>query len=331
MACQGHFVYFCRMKRLPYAKYAKTAWNLISDGGRSFPYYASFKVTSVCHFSCSFCNIWKGPKETLEREQALAILRNLGRSSIFLTSLEGGEPLLHPHIEDILEEGHRQPFYLMLTTSQRDLLDYPWEKWSKWVDFLEVSIDEGHRNLELFDALPEMRKYDLVVSVQTVVRAQDQGDMARKTAICAKNGCKILLMPAVDLENAKHDFPEFLSFEREVMALKKQYPTTVITPTAYFRRVRMKQGGCSPASIIVNSDGSLYYPCRTLERKAVNLIDTDLMEYLQSQAAKNCRHEMKVCERACGWYQYFATPGFLNPVEFWDAFRPYAGDFFKRK
>lgn len=318
------------MKRLPLAKYSKTAWSLLSDGGRSLPYYASFKVTSVCHFSCSFCNIWKGPKETLSREDSLAILKNLGRSSIFMTSLEGGEPLLHPHIEDILEEGHRQPFYLMLTTSQRNLLEYPWEKWSKWVDFLEISIDEGHRNLELFDALPEMRRHGLVISVQTVVRAQDQADMARKTEICARNGMKILLMPAVELEGAKHDFPEFLSFEKEVLDLKKRYPTTVITPKAFFRRVRMKQGGCSPSSIIINSDGSLYYPCRTLERKACNLVHTDLMEYIRSQEAVGYRQEMKTCERACGWYQYFATPGFLNPVEFWDAFRPYAGDFWRK-
>lgn len=301
------------------------------DGGHSFPYYASFKITSVCHFSCSFCNIWKQPKETLERDDALAIMRNLGRSSIFLTSLEGGEPLLHPHIEEILEEGSRQPFYLMLTTSQRNLLEYPWSQWQKWVDFLEISIDEGHRNLELFDLLPAMRQYDMVVSVQTVVRAQDQADMERKTRICAENGCKILLMPAVNLDNAKHDFPEFESFEKSVLALKKQYPYTVITPKAFFRRVRMTKGGCSPSSIIVNSDGSLYYPCRTLERKAVRLQDTDLMEYLASENAKACRQEMKVCERQCGWYQYYATPSFLNPLDFWDAFRPYAGDFLHKR
>ncbi|HSQ41865.1 MAG TPA: hypothetical protein VLM37_06275, partial [Fibrobacteraceae bacterium] len=219
--------------------------------------------------------------------------------------------------------------YLMLTTSQRNLLEYPWPKWSQWVDFLEVSIDEGHRNMELFDVLPEMARYDVVLSVQTVVRAQDQGDMARKTKICAKNGCKILLMPAVELDGACHDFPEFLEFEREVISLKKRYPTTVITPRAYFRRVHRKHGGCSPASIIVNSDGFLYYPCRTLERKAVNLVDTDLMTYLRSPVAQACRQEMRDCTRDCGWYQYFATPSFLNPRDFWDAFRPYAADFFR--
>lgn len=315
------------MKTLPFSKYAKTAKNLILDGGRTYPYYASFKITSVCHFSCSFCNIWKGPKETLSLEDSLAVLRNLGRSSIFMTSLEGGEPLLHPHIEEILQEAYRQPFYLMLTTSQRNLLDYPWERWQKWVDFLEISIDEGHNNLQLFDALPEMCRYDMAISVQTVVRAQDQPFMERKTEICHRNGVRILLMPAVNLQDAKHDFPEFISFEKEVLRLKKKYPYTVITPKAFFRRVRMKRGGCSPSSIIINSDGSLYYPCRTLERKVGKMQTDDLMKYLVTQNAVENRAEMKRCEIQCGWYQYFATPSFLNPLEFADAFAPYFKEF----
>ena len=315
------------MKILPISKYLKTAKNLIFDGGRVNPNYASYKLTSVCHFSCSFCNIWRGPKETLSLEDSIAIMRNLGRSSIFLTSLEGGEPLLHPHIEDILAEGYRQPYYLMLTTSQRNLLEYPWGKWQKWVDFLEISIDEGHNNLQLFDALPEMRRYDMAISVQTVVRAQDQQFMEKKTEICYRNGVRILLMPAVNLEGAKHDFPEFESFEKEVLRLKKKYPRTVITPKAFFRRVAMKKDGCSPSSIIINSDGSLYYPCRTLERKVAKMQDVDLMDYLRSQNAEENRIEMKECERKCGWYQYFATPSFLNPLDFMDAFSPYFKEF----
>ena len=316
------------VRSLPPSKYASTAKHLLQNWVREKnPFYASLKVTLRCQFTCDFCNIWSSPKYDLSTEDLKKIIRNLGRSSIVMTSFEGGEPLLRRDIEELLIEASKQPFYLMFTTSQRKLLSYPWEKYQKYIDFLEVSIDEGHKNLELFDVLHEINSYDMVVCVQTVVRKQDQNSMEEKVLRCFEAGCKILLMPATTLEGAEDGFPEFEAFEKEVMRLKAKYPRVIITPNSYFKRMKMKKGGCSPNSLVIDADGTLYYPCRTLELKSIKMQDNDLMEFINSQSAKEDRHTMANCERQCGWYQYFATAGFTHVSDFWDAFSPYFLDF----
>ena len=260
----------------------------------------------------------------------IQVLRNLGSSFVVLTSLEGGEPLLRKDIEILLEEAHRQPFYLLFTTSQRNLLDYPLDRYSRWIDFLHVSIDEGHDNLALFDALPQLIQYPWIVCVQTVVRDSELPALQGKVEICAATGAKILVMPAVELDNAEHDFPDPARFRREVIALKQRYPKTIITPKRYLDALN-GESGCSAASIIVDSDGGLFYPCRTLGAKPVNLTQTDLKVYLESPDAAQARTEMDQCNRRCGWYQYFAIDFFTSLAEGWESLGPYWGDFLKIK
>src|SRR6185295_13640813 len=117
-------------RKLPIKKWMKTIWCWTDNSFRGVrhPFYASFKVTNRCQFTCSFCNIWKMDKHDLDTESLVRILRNLGRSSVILTSFEGGEPLLRKDIRLLLEEARRQPFYVMFTTSQRNITSYPWKE-----------------------------------------------------------------------------------------------------------------------------------------------------------------------------------------------------------
>ncbi|TKJ42337.1 radical SAM protein [candidate division LCP-89 bacterium B3_LCP] len=316
------------IRLLPTAKMLQVARCLYKNrknGAGIYPFYASLKVTDLCGFRCSFCNVWRNPAPDLDTEGIIKVLRNLGDSSIVLTSIEGGEPLLRKDIEIILKEASQQPYYLLFTTSVRNLLDYPLETYSKWIDLFHVSIDEGHENLELFDILPEIVDLPWIVCVQTVVRDCDMGSMAEKVKTCADNGAKILIMPAVELDDAKHSFPDPARFSREVADLKKRFPRTVLTPRRYLDAIN-GESHCSAASIIIDSDGGLFYPCRTLNEKPVNLTQTDLMGYLESQDASERRSVMKTCDRLCGWYQYFAIDFFTQPGEVLESLGPYWGD-----
>jgi MoaA/NifB/PqqE/SkfB family radical SAM enzyme len=238
--------------------------------------------------------------------------------------------LLRKDIKILLEEARRQPFYVMFTTSQRKLVKYPWEEYARYIDFLEISIDEGHENLELFEQLPQMCGYGMDVTVQTVVREEDLGAMEEKVKLSRAAGARILLMPAVELEEAIHAYPPFQKFEAAVKALKKRYPATIITPNGYFRRVRMKRGGCQPDSLVINADGTLAYPCRPREDRGIRMDLVDLKTWLKSGEAVEARATMAACERQCGWYQYFATPTFSSLRDLPDALRPYFHSFFGR-
>jgi len=318
------------MRTLPARKYADTAKYLWynyrhRDQGIAYPFYASYKINLTCNFSCRFCNLWKEQDPGLPTSDVFKVLDNIGKSSIFLLSMEGGDPLLRPDFMEILEYTRRKPFYLMVTTSERGMTtNYPMRKYCKYIDFLHISIDEGHVNLEMFDELEEYVAFGSSVCVQTVVTNKDIDRLDYKVRRCWEAGAKIVIMPAVHLEGTKNHFPEFAAFRDKVMALKKQYPNIIITPDNFFTNI--ERGSCSSSSIVIDADGSLYYPCRVLPHKAINLTESSLTEYVRSVQAQQMRNLMKVCEKHCGWYQYFATSSYTSLAESYNSIRPYFGE-----
>jgi MoaA/NifB/PqqE/SkfB family radical SAM enzyme len=316
------------MRYLPVSKYARTAaytMRNLASGDIRYPFYASYKITRRCNFTCSYCEIWREPKPELSPEDALRVIENIGRSSTAMLALEGGDPLLRDDIEEVLRFAHKQPFYILFVTSERNLLERPMERLTRYIDFLHISIDEGHRNLEMFDELEEYVRWHSTVCVQIVVRARDLPELPWKIERCARAGAKALIMPAVHLDRTKNQYPEIEAFRRDCRALDNRFPDTVITPEPYLEQIA-KPHGCSASSIIIDSDGALFYPCRILGTKPVNLVEQDLMAYIESPEALEFRKVMKVCERRCGWYQYFATTAFVSPSTFMGAIRPYLKD-----
>ncbi|MFO7809804.1 MAG: radical SAM protein [Candidatus Delongbacteria bacterium] len=317
-----------KIRKLPLKKYAMSLlYSILNYSEEKYPFYASLKVTSRCHFACRFCDMKDFQTPDLSTGTMSRIIINLGRSSVFLLSMEGGEPLLRDDIEQLLIEAHKQPFYLLFTTSQKNLLEYPWHKYQKYIDFLHISIDEGHGNLFLFDQLKEINKFDMIVCVQTVVAREDQDKLEEKVSKCYSSQCKILVMPAVTLDGTEDCFPDFEKLELQIKKLKKKYPETIITPNSYFSAVKKKKGGCSPSSIIIDADGALFYPCRTLKNKTVRLQEYDLMKYINTKQARELRKKMSNCSKQCGWYQYFATSRFSGLNDLFDATAPYLREF----
>ena len=85
------------MRLLPLSHYGPTVAGLARNLVRRkavFPFYASFKVTSRCHFGCPFCNMRDNRGPDLSTSDVKSILDNLSRSPVLMTSFEGGEPLL---------------------------------------------------------------------------------------------------------------------------------------------------------------------------------------------------------------------------------------------
>jgi MoaA/NifB/PqqE/SkfB family radical SAM enzyme len=315
------------MRYLPASKYAQTVKYLLHNymhqaGGVTYPFYASYKINLTCNFKCRFCNLWQDPQPGLPTEDVFKVLDNVGKSSIFLLSMEGGEPLLRPDFLDVVKYARRQPFYLLVTTSERGLAtDYPMREYCKYIDFLHISIDEGHVNLEMFDQLEEFVSFGSSVCVQTVVTNKDIDRLDYKVRRCWEAGAKIVIMPAVHLEGTKDYYPEFYEFRDKVLSLKKQFPNAVITPDSFYTAV--DRGACSSSSIIIDTDGTLYYPCRVLPYRGMNLLETPLNEFVRSAQAQKLRNVMTSCDRHCGWYQYFATSSYTSAADAFGTIRPY--------
>jgi len=311
------------MRRLPLSWYLPTAKGLAGNffaRKAVYPFYASFKLTSRCHFGCPFCNVKKHPVRDLSTDDIKAILLNLSRSSVLMTSFEGGEPLLRDDIGELLRFARTCRFYLLFTTSVRNILDYPLETYAKHIDFLHVSIDEGHSNLDLFETLPELAKLPCQVSVQTVVTRDTIDSLEDKVRRCYDTGANIVIIPAAAMDEAQDCSPDISVLEKKMLALRKKYPSTIHTPQGYFNAWR--KGYCSSASVIIAPDGSLYYPCHILGHKGPDLRTVDLMTWLGSHEALAARLQMKECDRNCGWYQYYSIDSYTSPSSVIEALRP---------
>jgi MoaA/NifB/PqqE/SkfB family radical SAM enzyme len=311
------------MRLLKANSYFPTIRGLLSNAIQRkavYPFYASFKLTSRCHFGCPFCNVKKNPVKDMSTEEIKAILSNLSKSSVLMTSFEGGEPLLRDDIEELLKFARQCKFYLLFTTSVKNLNDYPLERYSKYIDFLHVSIDEGHDNLSLFDSLPWLAKLPTHVSVQTVVTSETLGELEWKVKKCYESKSNIVIIPAAHMDKTENFFPDPRKTETLLLELRKKYPNTIHTPQGYFDAYQNAK--CSPASVIIAPDGYLYYPCHILDKKGPDLRTVDLGKWLISDQAQERRQMMKDCERNCGWYQYYSIDSYTSVSSVWEALRP---------
>lgn len=314
------------MRILPIGSYIPTIRGLISNALNRkaiYPFYASFKLTSRCHFGCPFCNVKKNPVKDMSTAEVKAILDNLSRSPVLMTSFEGGEPLLRDDIGELLKYARTRKFYLLFTTSVKNLKEYPMQEYAKYIDFLHVSMDEGHDNLALFDYLPELAKLPTHVSVQTVVTSDTIKELEWKVKKCYDAKSNIVVIPAAHMDKTENYFPDIDKMEKLLPELRKKYPNTIHTPQGYFKAFRNHK--CSAASVIIAPDGYLYYPCHILDKKGPDLRTTDLSQWLRTEEAKERRLMMKNCERNCGWYQYYSIDSYTSVSSVMDALRPVLG------
>ncbi|OPY63221.1 MAG: Cyclic pyranopterin monophosphate synthase [Syntrophorhabdaceae bacterium PtaU1.Bin034] len=92
---------------------------ILRDGG---PGFSQFAVTNVCNASCRFCNfslngINGREKRFVDVGESLSALKNLYRNGIRYIVVTGGEPLLHPCLEEILSGARVLGMTLVLVTN----------------------------------------------------------------------------------------------------------------------------------------------------------------------------------------------------------------------
>ena len=312
-------------------KYAKTlryAWANHRSGRAIYPFYASLKVSNVCASTCSFCDLWKEMRtnpQILPKEDCFKIIDNMANSSVLVLSFEGGEPFLHKDILEILRYAASKPLLTEVTCSARPdhFKRYPLKEAAPYIDFLHLSIDEGHENLELFDRLPDLRDYHKRIAIQIVVSNTTVHELEWKIRKIKSAGMWTILMPAAPLDNAEKVLPDLRDFVTEVSRLKKLYPYTILTSDFMLGNLLKTPGGCSASSIVIDGDGKLYYPCRVLEKKTVDLKHDSLNDFVVSAVAEKERDVMAVCDRPCGWCQYYATASGVTALGTYKGLKPW--------
>jgi len=313
------------MKKLPFTKYLQTmryaAANYVAREC-VYPFYASFKVTHVCSLKCNFCNVWREKTLDLAKEDVFTVIDNIADSSIIVLSLEGGDPLVRKDLGEILQYAHQKPFYLFFTTNGHLLHKRPMKEYGKLIDYLHISIDEGHANLKFFDRLEEFQSYGPEICIQIVVTKETLPALEEKVKRVYEVNARTVVMPACHLDGTDDFYPNPKDFRTEMLRLKKKYPNTITTPKGFLDNINASHG-CSTSSVIIDSDGGLFYPCRTVGKHLYNFTEGSFMKFLKTPEAKEARIAMKECNRSCGWYQYFATDVFASPRSLYSSLSPY--------
>ena len=313
------------MKKLPKQKYIKTlGYALKNYISRDciYPFYASYKVTHKCGLKCEFCNVWMEDTPDLQKDDVFRVIDNIANSSIIVLSIEGGDPLIRKDLGEILKYAYQKPIILFFTTNGHLLNKRPMKEYGKYIDYLHISIDEGHDNLEFFERLKEFQSYGPEICIQIVVTKDTLNDLEEKVKMVYNVNARTVVMPACHLDGTDDYYPDPKKFRDEIIRLKKVYKNTITTPAGFLDNIN-KSHGCSTSSIIIDSDGGLFYPCRTVGKRLYNFTEGSFIKFLRSEKAEKARQDMKNCNRTCGWYQYFATDVFASPKSIISSLSPY--------
>lgn len=164
------------------------------------PIRCNYYVTLRCNSKCTFCAIWKDIENFKLREQTIDEIEknliDLKKLGVKIIDFTGGEPLLYPHLSEVLKIAKRYGFYTTITTN---CLLYPEiaQKLKGYVDVLQFSFEsidkEKHNEIRGVDC------YDKVL---------------KSIEVAKKNKQKVYLIHTVTNANL-NDLPKLIKFAQE--------------------------------------------------------------------------------------------------------------------
>jgi len=145
-----------------------------------YPFYAAFCINSYCNARCRHCSsaAAMGRSDDLNTEQILNIIIQLGELGIFQIGISGGEPLLHPDIEQIIKKCILHGICVGIGSNGLIIDKEYASKLKEWgVNHVQISLDgsnhkthDSFRGVDgLFDkalnAISLLKKVDMKVNV----------------------------------------------------------------------------------------------------------------------------------------------------------------------
>ncbi|OGP56891.1 MAG: radical SAM protein [Deltaproteobacteria bacterium RBG_13_61_14] len=170
------------------------------------PRHVSISLTNTCDLTCPYCFVPRSP-EFLGRTRLCRWLDELDRSGCLGVGFGGGEPTLHPDIEDLCRyTALHTRLGLTLTTHGHRLDSRLAEALSRNVHFLRVSMDgvgstyEALRGRPFLDFLRQLELIRAIApfGINYVVNSRTFADLDSAVSLAAERGAvEFLLLPEV--------------------------------------------------------------------------------------------------------------------------------------
>ena len=91
------------------------------------------------------------------------------------------------------------------------------KEYGKHIDYLHISIDEGHDNLEFFDKLEEYQSFGPEICIQIVVTKNTLCDLEKKVKKVHEVNARTVVMPACHLDGTDDFYPNPEKFRDEII------------------------------------------------------------------------------------------------------------------
>ena len=163
------------------------------------PLYMGFDLTYECMCACPFCNrprMSGGPE--LSIREILALCREFKKTGVRAVVLGGGEPLMHPHILDILHSLKEQGIKVNLCTNGFLLPELADELLKCRIDHITVSLDSV-----------SPQKHDRLRGVEGLYRKAERG--IERIVQSGKGHRPFVRVRMVVGEQNLHEIPEFIT------------------------------------------------------------------------------------------------------------------------
>jgi len=121
-------------------RYARVLWRALVD--RHHPVLVHIIPMRRCNLSCTYCNEFDAVSQPVPTETMLARIDKLAALGTSVVTLSGGEPLLHPDLDALIERARAHRMVVTLITNGYLLSPVRIERLNAaGLDHLQISID----------------------------------------------------------------------------------------------------------------------------------------------------------------------------------------------
>lgn len=271
--------------------YISNLLKLARDDRHLDPSLAIYYVTTQCNLNCMYCEDFGARRNHQARpglplEQVMQILRVI-RSGVDALFLTGGEPFLHPDIDEIVTRAKHDLKFREITLISNGLLLPKHERTLQSLDRLIVSLDSLsapgwsniigisvsqaesiHANIRAYAARQKEFGYRMIVNA--VLTPETLPGAGALIDFCAENNLLISFSPQATNNWVRYELitsPQYKTFIEKLIADKKR-GAPILGSMAYLKTLlNLQPYDCYPAlAPRILPDGDLTYPCRPFEK-----------------------------------------------------------------
>lgn len=207
----------------------------------------NWHITDKCNYSCKFCFSKVLGKEIEDMEAAEQVLHEFMALGVEKINFAGGEPLLYPHIYELIELSKSIGFITSITTNGSLLDEKIINRLKESVDWIGISIDSANECTEKLlgrgsgkhvvgtvDACDLIHSAGIKLKVNTTVtRLNYNEDMIQLIHRLDPNRWKVFQVLHIkgqndeyikDLEITKEEFNTFIEINKSIVLSNGQSP-----------------------------------------------------------------------------------------------------------